>query len=152
MSGHCGAMLAPSLKNVCEMAGPAVCHDWWVCHTPGLKSTEVRRETFEQFISSIKTYVGHGRERKQLADAHTQTARRHSTPHATALRFPPAHLPVATEFAQPSLTLWCLGCVYLPSGRMHASYNCRLPPNLSRGNGVISKVPHTAPSQPQVLQ
>ena len=98
-------MLAPSLKNVCEMAGPAVCHDWWVCHTPGLKSTEVRRETFEQFISSIKTYVGHGRERKQRADAHTQTARRHSTPHATALRFPPAHLPVATEFAPPSLTM-----------------------------------------------
>ena len=78
-------MLAPSLKNVGEMAGPAVCHGCLV-GVPVNRGQE--RETFEQFISSIKTYVGHGRERKQLADAHTQTARRHSTPHATALRLP----------------------------------------------------------------
>ena len=61
---------------------------------------------------------------------------------------PPADLPLATEFARPSLTIM----VPSLSTCAHASLNCWLPPNPSRGNGVISKVPHTAPSLPQVLQ
>ena len=84
------------------------------------ESTEVRG-TVEQLIPRIKTLVGHGQKRKQLTDAHAQTAGRHSRRLTQVLyASPPADLPLATEFARPSLTIM----VPSLSTCAHASLNC----------------------------
>ena len=70
---------------------------------------QTERETFEQFISSI------GGMDESVSSSQTHTLRQLAgIRRLTQLLYasPQAPLLLATEFAPPSLTTWCLGCVY----------------------------------------